>query len=191
MRTGNKKIFYLIMLAGTIITLMHCTTTKKQKVLSFFFDGVPDSTALANYHATIIRKQSVSEKPDSASEKLAAGKYFLHKPYLDHQCGKCHDTSSMGHFIKPKTELCLDCHEKYEKKFAFVHGPVASGYCAECHDPHMSVNKNLLTRVNENICFSCHNKQDIMLNKKHQGMNTNDCLSCHNAHGGKNHYMEN
>lgn len=189
--TGTTKIAYSILVVSTLL-LLQCSPVYRQKTLTFFFDGVPDTTLTVD--ATISKTTLANRSASGDSAMLAKSiesKFNLHKPYQEHQCEKCHDGSNLGHLTLPQPDLCFTCHKKYEEKYTFIHGPVSAGYCLACHNPHMSENKNLLARANENLCFYCHNKQDVLQTKVHQIANVNDCTSCHNPHGGKDMYFSN
>jgi len=183
--SGKNKIIYLL-LALALFSMVRCSSTKVNKTLTFFFDGVDDSQPLvpgpANTSPAVTAAKKTETSPVIPSPE---SRFKLHKPYQEHQCGKCHDSTNMSLLIRPKIELCFSCHDAYEKKYAFVHGPVSVGYCLACHNPHMSENSKLLTRVNEKVCYYCHTKKQVLQNKKHEGVDLSNCTGCHNPHGGK------
>src|SRR5437868_12147121 len=63
-----------------------CSTEKRYKVLSFFFDGVP------NPHAPAASAQGEldSQQPGAAVRPIA----YIHKPYGENKCNECHGTAS-------------------------------------------------------------------------------------------------
>lgn len=185
----NKKIVVLLLLMACI-TLIQCSSRNNFKTLNVFFDGVPDPDKIEQ-KSDKTSAALISDSAAMAGQNKTVSKFKLHPPYKEHQCQKCHDSNSMGKLIQPQPALCYACHEPFEKKYAYVHGPVVAGYCTTCHDPHMSENNDLLTRVNEKVCFNCHDSEQLLQNKNHQVENVNACTGCHNPHGGKDRYLAN
>ena len=163
------------------MTIVRCTPEKQFKVLSFFFDGVPDSTKKTEV-ASVVKNDSLGVpivtniKPES----------YLHKPYAENKCISCHENEFSNRLIKPLPELCYTCHEDFGNKFQTLHGPVASGNCIACHNQHEAKYEKLLEREGQQLCLYCHEAKQVLKNKVHDKIGTRNCTECHNPHGGDN-----
>jgi predicted CXXCH cytochrome family protein len=164
-----------------------CSTPKNYKILSFFFDGVPNPVSEPAVLAadTVDQPVAAGESPQVLVQNTAT-KIQPHPPYHDRQCGSCHDQSVMGKLLKPLPELCYQCHEDFDTKYKAVHGPVGGGQCNMCHSPHMSANQHLLTRTEKALCLYCHDPITVLNDSYHADANDIDCIVCHNPHGGEN-----
>lgn len=150
-------------------------TPARYKVLSFFFDGVPNPEEV-----------KVAEIREKENKEIARTTGAGHAPYAAKMCDACHVPFTNA-LVVPISELCYRCHEmKLNKKW--VHGPIASGGCRVCHDPHSSRYKFLLVSESESFCFYCHDEKAIMKNEAHKG-NVMKCTSCHDAHMSDNRYL--
>ncbi len=183
MEIVNKKslIKFLLCIVFVAMTLVRCTPEKQFKVLSFFFDGVPDSTKKTEA-ASAVKNDSLGVpivkniKPES----------YLHKPYGENKCNSCHQGDFSNRLLKPVPELCYTCHEDFNNKFQILHGPVASGNCLACHNQHEAKYEKLLEREGQQICLYCHESKQVLKNKVHKTVGTQNCTNCHNPHGGDN-----
>lgn len=163
-----------------------CTTDRRYKVLSFFFDGVPDPAEQARLAAAMAAGGNVGGRTADGRPIL----YFSHKPYEQQQCGSCH--SGQGALFRPdavdiSSSVCLKCHTNVIDRFPVMHGPVAAVECLWCHAPHEADNKALLKEHSPGVCLQCHSRE--LLDSKppeHQQANAS-CLDCHSAHGGEKH----
>jgi predicted CXXCH cytochrome family protein len=171
--------------AVILIYLSGCSTTNNYKVLSFFFDGVPDpakdTTSLSNdslrsLDTAVFAQNSISKQTPQM---------VVHSPYQDRQCNSCHDQSRMGKLLKSPPGLCYQCHEDFSSKYQVLHGPVGGGQCTQCHSPHSSTNADLLIRTGQSLCFYCHDSNQVMESTAHLEINDANCTECHNPHGGK------
>jgi predicted CXXCH cytochrome family protein len=168
-----KKLAFLITSLIITLSIGGCAGDSSYKVLSFFFDGVPDTReikAAGAGHETG-NKIASSNRPKSLAS--------VHGPYAAKLCNGCHSRSGNALLI-PVHDLCYNCHEfKMDKKY--IHGPLASGGCTVCHDPHSSGNRFLLVSASENVCLHCHDKKSVEANAAHKDIQP-DCTSCHDAH---------
>jgi len=164
----------LIQTAIVVFSLAGCAGESSYKVLSFFFDGVP------NPHET---KTEAGQKTDVSSSTVTA---TVHGPYAAKLCNACHDRSTNA-LLAPIQELCYKCHV-FKTNRKYIHGPLASGGCIVCHDPHSSGHKYLLVSESATFCLFCHNRQDIAKNKAHQDMDI-QCTTCHEAHMSDKKYL--
>ena len=174
----NDISFILIILAFSF--LVGCS----HKVLSVFFDGVPESNDSARMVA-----QKASKKTDSLLIAEATGnttglQNSVHPPFLNKKCALCHDQNSRDRLQSPQPGLCYVCHDDFSQTFKYVHGPAAGGYCTSCHSPHKSEFKKLLIRQGQDLCLFCHDLKQVMKVPDHGNIGDTDCTSCHNPHGG-------
>jgi predicted CXXCH cytochrome family protein len=159
----------LVMFAG-------CEPRSSYKVLSFFFDGVPDPD-----------KVIVStEKTDVEKPKVSLGS--THGPFASKRCGDCHKREQGNQLVLPKEKLCLKCHQLNFEGMNWVHGPVASGGCRVCHNPHQSAYPSLLDAPQREVCFRCHEERAVMENVVHQDV-ASGCLDCHDAHASQQKFL--
>lgn len=181
---ATKKIYALLMSVFIVVYLSGCSSTSHYKLLSFFFDGVPDpAIELAQHTSDSIRKADTSLIAQNLIKDSGPTSY-VHTPYQDKQCNSCHDRSSMGKLIKSMPELCYDCHEDFSKKYKVLHGPVGGGQCTMCHNTHTSPNESLLVRTGQDLCLHCHDSKQLITTETHKQMNDAGCTTCHNPHGG-------
>jgi predicted CXXCH cytochrome family protein len=155
-----------------------CVTKSNYKVLSFFFDGVPDpeKTVTAGEMEDRKKAQKNVGNPDAS----------VHGPFAARLCVGCHNPGT-NRLKKPVDELCSDCHKiQLDKKW--IHGPVVSGGCRVCHNPHSSSYRYLLVADSKDFCFYCHTKDDVFRNPVHQGIDSG-CTSCHDAHMSDSEYL--
>lgn len=166
-----------------------CSSAKHYKVLSFFFDGVPNPAEVAAIHKldSISRKDSASLANALKVENLPKGS--IHPPYQEKDCASCHDQSSMGKFTEMQPMLCYQCHEDFSTKYKALHGPVGGGQCTACHSPHLSENVSLLKRTNQSLCLYCHDQKQVLAFEPHQDIGDTSCTECHNPHGGDDKYI--
>jgi predicted CXXCH cytochrome family protein len=171
-----------------LFLLFGCSHKVRYQVLSFFFDGIP---VPVDYDISLL--------PDSVAEaekfriaaiyaSMAKPEFNFHEPYHERKCNSCHDQNQTGMLKKNITSLCYDCHDNFEKKYAYLHGPVSGGYCIQCHSPHMSKYDKLLVKEGNSLCFQCHNSELVMTNPHHSGKEETHCTKCHNPHGGDNRF---
>ncbi len=188
METSLKNAGRILFLCIFII-LVSCSSGTSYKILSIFFDGVPEPNS---------PKQT---KPDSLSVNKAKpvrmqqrqSRYlqenFFHPPYKDKECADCHDIDQGFKLVDKMPDLCYTCHDDFSEEYRVLHGPVASGACTECHHPHLAKNEKLLKRSGQDLCLYCHNKTDIVQNEVHEDLDDENCTVCHNAHGGEDRYF--
>lgn len=109
---------------------------------------------------------------------------LVHDAAADDSCDNCHEPAGGVHKFKlkaPKTELCLECHDRFEGEA--VHKPVAEGKCLDCHDPHATDAVSLLLAPTPaELCAKCH--KDVTATRKflHGPVATGTCTVCHDAH---------
>lgn len=181
--------YYILPLIFFISVISACTPEKWHRTMTFFFDGVPDSSKTK----VALASDSLGKKDTAKNKVIVAASvrpgYNLHPPYKEKQCDVCHDKNHKGEYTQPLPDLCYTCHTNYSTKYKFLHGPVASGACVECHSPHMSKYANLQLREGQELCFYCHSKNDIIKTDTHKDIGETNCTECHNPHGGDDKYI--
>jgi len=158
--------------------LASCQEQRDYKVLSFFFDGVPDPNARRQ-----IQVSSTVRFTEARPLELIPSRAFQHKPFALGQCNQCHTADHKQLNKLSSVGLCIRCHTKTTSEFPVMHGPVKVGLCLWCHDPHESDQPHLLKSGEADLCLQCHDQQLLPSNPAHQSENS-VCLSCHLGHGG-------
>ena len=131
------------------------------------------------------KKNNLSPLP--AKERGASS----HAPFEAGDCSVCHkssDPKAPGPANAPVNELCLGCHEDFQKVLARKSGHVpARNSCANCHNPHNSRHAKLLVEEPVALCLGCHEKiKDLAVQAavKHDPVTKGAaCANCHNPHG--------
>jgi predicted CXXCH cytochrome family protein len=151
------------------LVLLGCSDARQRyRVLSLFFDGVPDPDAQA---AGPARKNAIGQT------------VYLHKPYEDKKCDACHlNSSDIFQRAKIRPDACMTCHSAVQSEHKVTHGPVASNLCLYCHSPHHSIQPHLLKMAAPKLCTQCH--ETLGPNPPEHKDPKADCISCHSGHGG-------
>ena len=183
-RKQNNKLIYFLSIISIVI-FWGCSVEQKHKVLTFFFDGVPPLAGALPKADTTNRNSNIVNPV--VVKKDNRPKIFIHKPYLDRQCDKCHTPDR--HLIMTLPSLCYQCHKDFSETYKFVHGPVSSGNCTKCHNQHSAPYAKLLIRPGTDLCLFCHQAAIVYSNKNHRRVQGANCTICHNPHGGRTRYM--
>lgn len=154
-----------------------CSAQTRYKVMSFFFDGVPDPNAPVNPEVAL------------ASGDIAA-MGSVHPPFAQDQCSACHGDPSSTRLDRDSGGICLSCHSGIDAQYPFMHGPVVAQSCLWCHNPHFSKTTFLLRLAPPNLCMQCHSEGQLTLRRpsgallrpEHMDL-TRNCLECHHGHG--------
>jgi len=187
---AGRQITTLVFLLMVVIFLMGCSAAYRIKVLSFFFDGVPNlRNDVAVQLPYSLKRGDTVLIAEAVTPEAAGPKMNIHSPYLDKECFVCHDKNSMGSFTNTQPNLCYQCHDDFANKYKSLHGPVSSGECTQCHNPHLSTNSTLLKRTNRSICSYCHEIEVVIKSEAHLGISDANCTDCHNPHGGEDRYI--
>lgn len=158
-----------------------CSPEKHYKILSFFFDDVPDPNA-----PKVVKSDGNMSVMGVAMQPGSDGRFYAHKPVADENCNACH-TGGPGEGVANLTSAaCLNCHEKVLTGHPVMHGPVVNRACLWCHAPHGSQFPGMLRGTAPQICLQCHDRQ-ILTPKvdAHRPGQTQSCLDCHLGHGGE------
>ncbi len=195
MLLSKRNVFLLPVLAAVVaLNVASCSQSSKHRILTFFFEGVPDQGAAAE---TVEESASLPEDDGSprAFERpeLVKPKFYWHPPYRNNRCNECHDVYQGKLIKKPEEGLCISCHTDPPGDREFVHGPVAANACLMCHHQHMSPNPRMLLAEVKSICFRCHQLDDLLVGKKHHAVLGAEappvCIECHDPHGGNNRFF--
>ncbi len=147
------------------------TPEQRYKILSFFFDGVPDPSQ------TTQKKQLVSS---------SGRPVYIHAPYAENQCDACHlNTRDIFARARVKPDACISCHADVAASYPVMHGPVAAKECLQCHQPHQASEVHLLKYSSPRICVQCHETELLSTRVPEHSEQNSGCLTCHSGHGGE------
>jgi len=166
---------------GAVFMFSGCEPKTNYKVLSFFFDGVPEpgkTAAAGGGEGASNDKKAVQ----------AVSKSSVHGPFASKNCEGCHDRAAGNKLLLPIDKLCFKCHDLNIEGKKWVHGPVASGGCWICHNPHRSAYPFLLDAPGDKICYRCHEESSVLKNEVHKDL-TIGCLECHNPHASQQKFL--
>jgi predicted CXXCH cytochrome family protein len=151
-----------------------CTPTPENyELLSFFFDGVPDPSAV----------RMVEGQALSIADIRASPNYTIHQPYAEDKCADCH--SARFRLTRDDSGACVKCHEDQLAQHPRMHGPVVACACLWCHEPHESAHAVLLREPGRGICIQCHVQELLSAERVPEHADeTRACLECHYGHGG-------
>ena len=187
---GNRATYAGLLLLITLgIMLKACSPHAGKKMLTIFFDGVPETDSSGvevPADSTLLSDSNLSGEP-GPGEHLAS--VVVHYPYGERECEFCHNPDALGTMVEPEPGLCYMCHEDFNDSYAWVHGPAAGGYCTSCHDPHTSREEKLLRLTGPSLCFYCHLEPDVLKTEMHADLGDMACTDCHNPHGGEDHLI--
>lgn len=164
----------------------------RYRVLSYFFDGVPDPNAPAPAVEPTITGDALTAV-DSAGpagpEVPIKRMFYAHTPYRKNQCGGCHNRRT-GRMFRPLGEgLCVGCHRDLVKDLPYLHGPAVVNACAFCHHYHGSSHPKMLLDEASRLCFRCHERDDLTVGEHHTTVDQETCVACHDAHGGTDRFF--
>jgi predicted CXXCH cytochrome family protein len=157
-----------------------CAVENHYKLLSFFFDGVPDPALIEAGRSEVERVRA------------AGGTVYTHDPYKNEQCDGCHRNAQGRMVMKVTAVVCMNCHKDVPDQHRFMHGPVAiggEGACLWCHSPHESTVKSLLRAEANTVCRQCHDASLARRRIPAHADESQSCVECHSGHGGSNRYF--
>jgi predicted CXXCH cytochrome family protein len=181
-RTGPLLSVVLLVIALWLLLSGCGSPEQRYRVLSFFFDGVPNPNAPA---ATQPRGTAiVSRRPGGPGVVV-----YSHQPYAQNKCDSCHvgAGASFESFAMPQRRVCLNCHPGVTRQYPVMHGPVVNLACLFCHSPHESTLRHLLDQPAPGLCLQCHARADLPDKPAEHRDPKADCLTCHVAHGSNRH----
>lgn len=170
----------------------------RYKMLSFFFDGVPEPGAPPrpkNARRGLGRSAEedlvATSRPTSAPAVAAVeAPLIYHAPFKDpKKCKFCHDPGKS--FGTPDADTCRQCHKRhYDQQWDdWTHGPVALGQCSLCHVAHSSRYAGLLTAPMPDLCLGCHDPKRTMERPYHATAAVQPCTTCHDPHFAGNRQL--
>lgn len=184
-RQTNKNI--VIQNGGKILALIFllftsCSPKAGNKVLTIFFDGVPTVDTIDEVADETL---NISKTLEDSIKNIIAENPFLsyHEPYRRKECLSCHDKNAVGNLLQTEPDLCFSCHEDFNTKYKYLHGPVSAGFCSTCHQAHVSKSRKLLLSPGNQLCFPCHTSYEIEQPDTHIKIGDSLCTDCHNPHG--------
>jgi predicted CXXCH cytochrome family protein len=174
-RKGPNKHILLIVIGVLILCLSGCNQNTKQKMLNFFFTGVPTPEEIERQkkEAEEKRKRKEGEKKPSetgiakisevrSKEKevsIKTQKVYSHTPYTEGRCNGCHRSSS-GSFTVFRSKKSSSTFSEGGGKPGVLVAP-RKKLCIKCHE-YLTPDKALLsglwlhTTAAEGDCDACH-----------------------------------
>ena len=164
------------MAAALAVLWSGCATPEERyRVLSFFFDGVPDPSTMVELVDGAVIWGSGED----------ARVVYEHKPVTEDACEDCHGSFSNVYITSLDSSICLKCHEETPTQFPRMHGPVAAVACLWCHEPHRSPYRYLLREASPGLCIQCHEPGVLLGDDPPAHLDpARSCLDCHSGHGG-------
>jgi len=186
----------LAMVAGIVLfCAIGCDRESRYKVLTFFFEGVPEPGAKkarrwvsdANT-VTMTNAQLRDQQKDGnrAAPVDKLGQRLSSRHDFSRECDKCHTggmTSGHQELRAPLPDLCYSCHSDLHQKGDYLHGPLYVGECVFCHEPHSSGFIHLQKAPQPDLCLRCHQESDLVLIPGHREALQGVCTDCHDPHG--------
>ncbi len=210
-RIFSGRAFIVFVSALFAIGNQGCDRAARYKIKTFFFTGVPPLEGGENERVKMPHTLALLGAAEKQRPKIVL---YSHTPYAQGDCSKCHQVSAAirfrmvgskkeppvfrkgggmpGPLLKPKTELCIMCHDdfapqKVKQMRLWLHSPKPEGDCGVCHDPHQSKFPNQMRQKPSKLCSLCHPRCPSL---EAHGMNeVDDCLICHNPHVGRDRKM--
>lgn len=150
------------------------------------------------------------EENDKIIPGLAEKYKHTHQPYLEGECGACHQPHNSERpmlLTKAPDELCGSCHAEGELQAKHTGYPGTLRGCLTCHNPHGSdrpaLIRNVLHEPYEQGCDSCHEQSSGRVSVEKCGechaeafgemlashthltrRDGNVCVNCHSPHAG-------
>ncbi len=169
----------VLAIAACAISWSGCAVEKNYKLLSFFFDGVPDPSK---------SRATPSGPLGGIADPKSSPTYSAHKPYVQEQCSDCH--AGRLQMSRKDSSICLKCHANQTSQYERMHGPVAAAACLWCHSPHESAFAKLLKGEARLVCGQCHEPERLTITRAPEHADAaRSCLECHSGHGGTRPFM--
>lgn len=170
-----------------------CEPTRRQKILTFFFDGVnPDGSEQDRQGGAQSTRQGAGAGKSGPEKQV----WWVHEPAKSRKtCPECHGewgdkgTAASANLIAPVPKLCFLCHDDFMAPQVYVHGPVATGDCLACHHQHRSKVAGLLKNTEPDICYECHEDLEANPIPEHPSDPEQQCTKCHDPHGGSDRFF--
>ncbi len=180
-----KRLFLFMVVAFVLVA---CSQSTRHKILSTFFDGVPEPESAEPQSIAAI-DTTAEFASEAAARAHKSEDINFHPPFEERACDACHDFQLSLASLRQQKDLCFSCHDDFTDSLAYVHGPVGGGFCTQCHHPHKSKNEKLLKRTGQDLCLYCHERNEVLAKESHEGLEEENCTDCHNPHGGEDPYF--
>ncbi len=170
-------------LFACLLLVAACVSEPGSGFLGNFFDGMtsPDPNAP--------KKDPYRLEVKKRDRKDTGPKAYLHPPFGDGSCKKCHSHKVSNMSPKQTRELCFTCHSEFFTGIDYAHGPVVAGSCLQCHHHHWSRIPGILRRPVQETCLSCHAQADLAAGQCGWQEPKSSCITCHMPHGGGNPFF--
>jgi len=167
----------------TLLAVVGCTVTARQRLKHFFFE-IPDESAAIDDAAKDgdVHAIPVEDRPSLALPPVRF--VSIHQPFSSRDCQACHNADERMKVDGDAETTCGACHDRYFGDDV-GHGPVAGGECLTCHDPHRSAFPKLLKSSVAANCTECHDVPEELSQPAHAGSEAANCTKCHDAHFGE------
>jgi predicted CXXCH cytochrome family protein len=201
----NKRLIHLAIIGVLIFGLSGCSVQTRQKVLTFFFTGVPtiEERAQKKRAAEEEKKKKIEEikkkkqlealraKNGSLPEEITKGKegepefkLYSHTPYADGLCSQCHRSQrARANFRAFGKTAVIPRFEKGGGMPGVLIAP-RKKICIKCHE-FMSVEKAskkglwLHTPAADGDCTTCHDSHQTNYPNVLLEKPAKICLKCH------------
>lgn len=183
---GELWMLLLLLLLGFYVS---CSSERKFRILSVFFDGVPPPPGDVEMEADSLLTGTASGSGVDALAARRRPQFFLHEVYREKACDSCHNLDEGNRLVEEPPELCYTCHDDYREQWANLHGPVSAGLCVTCHNPHLAKYDKLLFAEGQKVCTKCHDRAAVFKNEVHADIEDTNCVECHNPHGGDEEFF--
>jgi predicted CXXCH cytochrome family protein len=185
----SRHVYSIVLLSlGVPLMVAACSPATRYRVLSFFFDGVPEP---GQPGAETPGPEAPLPEPtgEAGAEVAQRPRIIAHAPYRENRCRACHDATT-GLLVKEVRDgLCLECHPHPADGAPYIHGPLAVNDCVACHDYHASPYPMLLLEDIHTLCFRCHERADLSPDPHDAMTEEQTCLACHDPHGGADRFF--
>lgn len=176
-----------------LLLLVGCSTPGKQKLLTLFFDGVPQpgqTNQPAIQYDEDGRPLVFNEHAQTNAGSAIVPVFFKHAPYEENNCSECHKSKYSVEMKASQREVCGSCHKESSSVLPakFVHMPVENSECSACHDAHGSPIAKMLLKPADKLCADCHEGfQEFPSTAKvfHMPVANGECSSCHTPHASE------
>jgi predicted CXXCH cytochrome family protein len=167
-----------VLALGVLMWLGCGTAQERYRVLSVFFDGVPNPNATTQESGLV-----ALSNPGAGSARPVL--LSIHKPYVDKQCQACHETAQgVVSASVLNNDSCVQCHEQVLTQYPKMHEAVTNKACLWCHEPHGSRFTKLLRTDAAALCTQCHDRGLLSTNTPEHQSAEGSCLACHTGHKG-------
>ena len=157
-----------------------CSVERDYRVLSTFFDGVPNPNAKAATQSSSTPGLARAGQANKGTRVIAS----THKPFSEEKCTACHAEPTQVFASALNSDLCMKCHQKVMDAYPSMHGAVVGKACLWCHEPHESAFPALLKTTDASICIQCHERPSLSTRVDAHRLDVGSCLDCHGGHGG-------